>query len=117
MNLEWEALAEEMLEDQIFLADVDASASPEVAKRFHIRGLPTFILLRNRKMFVKPAGTGIEELRHWVKAGWAKDMPFDVPLEKEVFDISAAVKAAVMAGKARYDNLLAATRSQASKGY
>ena len=114
MHSEWEVLSEEMLEDQIFLADVNIAESPQVAERFKIVNTPTFILLRNRKMYIKPTGTGIEELRFWAKSGWAKDLPFDVPPEKESFDFSAAVMAAVMAVRERYQNLLAETGSPVS---
>ena len=121
MHSEWEVLSEEMLEDQIFLADVNIAESPQVAERFKIVNTPTFILLRNRKMYIKPTGTGIEELRFWAKSGWGKDLPFDVPPENietiirlEAANFSAAVMAAVMAGRARYQNLLAETGSPVS---
>jgi hypothetical protein len=112
MQDEWEMLDEEMLEDQIFLADVDAVVSPHLSQRFQISTIPTYILLRNRKMYTKGPTAGIEELRNWALQDWKQSLESTVPLEKESLDVTAVVKDMIENGRMNFRNLVEASRSE-----
>ncbi|KAG7670641.1 hypothetical protein Ndes2526B_g00428 [Nannochloris sp. 'desiccata'] len=112
MQDEWEELAEEMLEEQIFLADIDADASPRLAERFQITTNPTYILLRNRKMYTKGPSTGIEELKNWALKDWQQTLDSMVPPETEKFDVMAVISEMVEKGRINFRNLVAASKSE-----
>lgn len=114
MQDEWEELAEEMLEEQIFLADIDADASPRLAERFQITTNPTYILLRNRKMYTKGPSTGIEELKNWALKDWQQTLDSMVPPETEKFDVMAVISEMVEKGRINFRNLVAASKSEVS---
>lgn len=124
MHPEWEALAEEMTEEDppLLLADVDAAAAADVAARFAVPSLPHYLLLRGRKMYNKRGTVGLDELRHWAVQGWAGDLEGEVPPEQaggggaSGFDPLAAVQGAVGAVHARFYALLEAARSKVSFG-
>jgi thioredoxin-like negative regulator of GroEL len=46
----WDALAEQLLEHQIFLTRVDTAANPKLVRRFGISQLPTVLLFSDRKV-------------------------------------------------------------------
>jgi hypothetical protein len=112
MQEAWEELAEEMLEEQVFLADVDALISPQLSQRFKIQTIPSYILLRNRKMYTKGPNTGIEELKNWALLHWQQSLESAVPPEKESVDLTAVVMEMVNTGKANFRNLVAASKSE-----
>jgi hypothetical protein len=114
MQDEWEELAEEMLEEQIFIADVDAVVSPTVGERFQIETIPTYILLRNRKMYEKGPNAGIAELRNWALKDFYHSLEMTVPPEKDSFDVMAAVMEIVNKGRMNFRNLLGASKSEVS---
>lgn len=76
---EWHELADELLEEQIWAADVDVDDSPEVAERFQIFSAPTYILLRNRKMLIKHSTGSKTELWEWALDGWQAQHSLEVP--------------------------------------
>ena len=115
MQPQWEELAEELMEEQIFLADVDALVSPLLAQRFQITTIPTYVLLRNRKMYTKGSSAGIQELKNWALKDYQQSLDLKVPPEKEslvAVDPMTAVKDVVETGKMNFRNLIAATKSE-----
>ncbi|GAB4816849.1 hypothetical protein N2152v2_003895 [Parachlorella kessleri] len=78
----WDRLATELLDQQIFLAEVDTDKSPQLTKRFHIRKHPTILLFRNQKMYVFPA-TAVSDmmvgLRLFVTSGYESAHATAVP--------------------------------------
>lgn len=113
MQDKWEELAEDMLEEQIFLADVDAVASPQLAQRFQITTVPTYILLRNRRMYTKKGpSAGIEELKNWALKDWQQSLDSMVPPEKKTLNVMAVVMEVVKQGRTNFRNLVAATKSE-----
>jgi thioredoxin-like negative regulator of GroEL len=112
MQDDWEELAEDMLEEQIFLADVDAVASPQLAQRFQITTIPTYILLRNRKMYTKGPSAVIEELKNWALKDWQQSLDSMVPPENETFNVMAVVTEVVSKGRKNFRNLVAASKSE-----
>jgi len=61
------ALAREMAGRAIVLK-VDTEAHPEIAARFHVQGIPNFVVLRNGRVVLQRSGvTPRAEMRRWLQ--------------------------------------------------
>jgi thioredoxin 2 len=68
---EVKALAREMAGHALVLK-VDTEAHPELAARFHVQGIPTFVVLRNGKVVMQRAGVAPRaEMRRWLEIAQA----------------------------------------------
>lgn len=88
---EWEALAQKMLEDGIFLAQVDMLKHPGLMKRFGklavvfpeeggVSQHNGIIMLRNKRVYRPPAE--VDDLEGWMRDGWEEDEGMPVPVEE-----------------------------------
>lgn len=95
MQKQWENLKEEMLERQIFLADVDIGASEKLGQRFGIRreDVPRWVMLRQRAMYLYKQPWDAENFTQWIEEGWEQDDGLPVPPESGgAAELSAVVQ-------------------------
>jgi thioredoxin 2 len=65
---EVKAVAHEMAGKAVVLK-VDTEAHPEVAARYHVQGIPNFVVLKDGKVLVQRAGvTPRTEMKRWLEA-------------------------------------------------
>ena len=86
----WAKLAEDLLEEQLFLTTVQFDQEKELARRFeqYLQGdTAIIVLLRQRHMFVRVIQPDQEaEIKKWLVEGWEQDMPLKVPPEESLLD-------------------------------
>lgn len=82
----WNELKEEMLEQQLFLADVDVDASPQLAERFDIQEVPAWAMFRRQRMFIL-SGRQIDskDLTSWIVDKWSQTEGIEVPPERSAW--------------------------------
>lgn len=82
MNDEWTRLAEEM-DNAVIVADIDGPNNPVTTGRFrqHVRGLPTMLLFRDRKVFKYTGARTVEAMAEFATATYADARAHDVPPE------------------------------------
>lgn len=78
---EWEALRDDMLEKDIFLATVNLGKEVGLAKRFqgYVDDDPIVLMLRRGSMYVHTLD--FEDIVQWMVSGWEKEEPLEVPKE------------------------------------
>lgn len=65
---EVDAVAREMSGRAVVLK-VDTEAHPEIASRFHVQGIPNFVVIRGGRVVMQRAGvTSRSEMRRWIEA-------------------------------------------------
>ena len=65
---EIQALAHDMAGKAVVLK-VDADAHPEIAGRYNVQGIPTFVVLKNGRVIMQRAGvTPRAEMKRWLEA-------------------------------------------------
>ena len=81
-NDEWTRLAEEM-DNAVIVADIDGPNNPVTTGRFrqHVRGLPTMLLFRDRKVFKYTGARTTEAMAEFATATYADARAHDVPPE------------------------------------
>lgn len=87
MQPSWSEFAEKMLEDQIFVADIDVSKDSMVAKRFNFddkEKIPAILMLRRGSMYTKVASDDVNEIEEWVLRGWENQDSQPVPPEQSM---------------------------------
>eukprot|EP01055_Gregarina_sp_Pseudo9_P002204 Gregarina_sp_Pseudo_9__2203@NODE_2546_length_960_cov_259_027144_g2219_i1_p1_GENE_NODE_2546_length_960_cov_259_027144_g2219_i1NODE_2546_length_960_cov_259_027144_g2219_i1_p1_ORF_typecomplete_len169_score30_75Thioredoxin/PF00085_20/1_5e29Thioredoxin_2/PF13098_6/5_1e07Thioredoxin_3/PF13192_6/2_7e06TraF/PF13728_6/7_1e06AhpCTSA/PF00578_21/7_2e06Thioredoxin_8/PF13905_6/0_0027Thioredoxin_8/PF13905_6/11Thioredoxin_7/PF13899_6/3_1e05Calsequestrin/PF01216_17/0_0002HyaE/PF07449_11/0_00037OST3_OST6/PF04756_ len=75
----WEELVDELADDPINVAEVDATVEKELASRFEIRGYPTLLYFKENQMYKYSGARQVEELAEFAREGYSKATPKAVP--------------------------------------
>eukprot|EP01057_Protomagalhaensia_wolfi_P003258 Protomagalhaensia_wolfi_Nauph_80__3257@NODE_3310_length_830_cov_1019_816688_g2596_i0_p1_GENE_NODE_3310_length_830_cov_1019_816688_g2596_i0NODE_3310_length_830_cov_1019_816688_g2596_i0_p1_ORF_typecomplete_len173_score31_35Thioredoxin/PF00085_20/3e29Thioredoxin_2/PF13098_6/2_1e06Thioredoxin_8/PF13905_6/0_0048Thioredoxin_8/PF13905_6/5_4Thioredoxin_3/PF13192_6/3_5e05AhpCTSA/PF00578_21/5_4e05Thioredoxin_9/PF14595_6/7_4e05Thioredoxin_7/PF13899_6/0_00017Thioredoxin_7/PF13899_6/9_2e03HyaE/PF07449_11/0_0 len=85
----WEELVDELDDDPINVAKVDATVHKELAERFEIRGYPTLLFFKDDMMYKFSGQRDLDALASFARSGYSKAEGKPVP------------KALTLAGKLR----------------
>lgn len=67
------------------VAKVDATANSGVRSQFGVKGYPTFIFLKDSKLYTYKGQRAPEAMLEYIKEGHKKDTPLPMPLPKTFF--------------------------------
>lgn len=81
----WEELATK-LKGQINVAHLDATANPQTAKRFGIRGFPSLVFLKDGQMYEHKGSRTVEELYAFATGKWKNTTGKPIPPVMSWFD-------------------------------
>ena len=90
MDPEWTRLAEEM-DNAVIVADIDGPNNPITTDRFNVRGFPTVLLFRDRKMFKYGGERTVDAFAEFATAtyaddpNWARDVPPELTPIQRIF--------------------------------
>ncbi|CDJ49354.1 thioredoxin, putative [Eimeria brunetti] len=74
----WEELARK-LKGRINVAHLDATANPQTARRFGIRGFPTLLFFKNGQMYSYQGSRAVDDLYAFATGGWEKTTAKPIP--------------------------------------
>ncbi|CDI80419.1 thioredoxin, putative [Eimeria praecox] len=74
----WEELAKK-LKGQINVAHLEATANPQTARRFNIRGYPTLLFFKNGKMYHYKGSRTVDDLYAFATGGWERTEGKPIP--------------------------------------
>ncbi|KAL8429353.1 hypothetical protein Efla_001191 [Eimeria flavescens] len=82
----WEELATK-LKGQINVAHLDATANPQVARRFSIRGFPSLLFLKDGQMYEYKGARTVDGMYAFATGGWEKTTGKPIPPVTSFFDM------------------------------